>query len=89
LIVQACIVDVDGGGIEGTLAVSKISSGQVTCRVGFIARNSISKIPNNTILQVIQLYEESESKQDRRRSHRNGGMALCKVLGISDVGNLS
>ena len=56
LIVKSCIVDIEGVE-EGALSVSKISNGQVICRVGFIAKSSISRISNNTILQVIELYE--------------------------------
>ena len=57
LLVKKCVVEIKGVP-EGALGVHKISNGQTTCRIGFISRNAISRVPENNVLQVLQLYDK-------------------------------
>jgi hypothetical protein len=77
--VEKCIVTINGVN-EGALAAYKLSNGQKHCRVGFVARHLIRRVKEGTLLQVLTIYQDSESEQDRKRAYRNGGMCLCAVL---------
>ena len=76
---QRTVVSIDGEE-EKAIAVVKINSGQKGCRVDFLARYLYGRVDESIVIQVVQLYEHSESTQDRMRSYRQGGMALCKIL---------
>jgi len=79
LLLRKCIVEVDGKP-QGAIAAIQILNGQLGCRVGFIGRHMLKRVDQNILVQVTELYDESELLQDRQRSYKNCGMALCCVL---------
>jgi hypothetical protein len=48
--------------------------------VGFVNKAMIAQATDGMLVQVIELYSQSESRQDR--SHCNGGVCLCRLIGV-------
>lgn len=86
LILKKIVLEFEGKR-EAAVEARKLQNGQISCRVGFVARNMAKLIYNDTLVKVVTLYECSESAQDRRRSHRNNGMLLAAILSHHQFNN--
>ena len=78
-----CVVTI-GGEVEEAIKCVLIVDGTDTCTVGFVPRSlsGHDKVQAQIggFVQVLELYDESESNQKRRKSHTNKGMASCIFL---------
>ena len=76
------VADVNGK-IEEAIQVIRIQDGTESCTIGFLPRNIVKSGKEKFIgkfAQIIELYEDSESKVKRQKSHRNKGVALFCLL---------
>jgi hypothetical protein len=76
LVLTKTIVTIDGKA-EGAVSAQQVRNGEIGCRVGFVSKAMIARAVEGLLVQVIELYSQSQSRQDRNRSHRNGGVALA------------
>jgi hypothetical protein len=78
-----CVVTIDDE-IEEAIKCVRIEDGTDMCTVGFLPRSRLrcEKIVSQIggFAQVLEIYDESESPQKRRKSYSNKGMAACIFL---------
>ena len=70
------------GKTEQAIAAFWITDGIDRCLVGFLPRYCLSHKEeyDGKIAQVVEVLKNSESPTQRRRSHRNRGMAVLALL---------
>jgi hypothetical protein len=69
------------GELQDAIKCVRIIDGTDSCTAAFVPRSMIKNIKIETQLdsfvQVLELYDDSESSHKRRKSHFNKGMAAC------------
>lgn len=75
-------VNVDSDSVQEALACVLIVDGEEACRVGFLPRFCLPLRDQfvDKFAQVCELYNSSDSRQKKLKSHRNCGMASCAIL---------
>lgn len=77
-----CVLEFEYG-IEEAVKAVRIRDGTESCVVGFLPRNIVASSKNKFLdkfAQVIELYEYSENRTKRRKSHKNLGIASFRLL---------
>ena len=78
-----CIVSIDGV-LQDAVKCVRIVDGADSCTAAFVQRSQvkfvgekITKDQINSFIQVLELYDDSESSYKWWKSHYNKGMAVC------------
>ena len=77
-----CIVTVDGE-LQDAIKCVRIVDGADSCTAAYVPRSMVKRVSEkilnelNSFVQVLELYDVSESSHKRRKSHFNKGMASC------------
>jgi hypothetical protein len=77
-----CVVTMNGE-LQDAIKCVRIINGTDSCCAAYVPRSMVKsvgvKILNelNSFVQVLELYDDSESSHKRRKSHFNKGMASC------------